>query len=106
MGSDWFDGAGQGGAIDVHAMVDLVPMKALLDVVELGALVSLGTTSDGGALGVTITVDGRWRREYFRESEGLLTWLAEAIPAVEAARSTADRPSTVRGQRTSRQRGT
>jgi hypothetical protein len=85
--------------VDVHAVVGGVPIKALLDVVEAGALVSLGTTSDGGALGVTITVDGRWRREYFRAEDELTTWLAEALPAVESARG-ADRPSAARGSRT------
>lgn len=101
MSSDWFDAAGQGSTVDVHELVDAVGIKALLDVVELGALLSLGTTSDGGALGVTITVDGRWRREYFRDSAELVAWLAEAIPAVEAAR-TSDRPSAGRGQRSRR----
>jgi Tfp pilus assembly protein PilN len=104
VASDWFDDAGQGAAVDVNELVDVIPMKALLDVVQLGALLSLGTTSDGGALGVTITVDGRWRREYFRDSESLTAWLAEALPAVESARG-ADRPSAARGQRQRRQRG-
>lgn len=83
--SDWFDEGRAGKAVDVVALLDSDAGNSLRDVVALGALVSLGLTSDGGALGVTITVDGRWRREYFREAEELGEWLAEALPAVRAA---------------------
>lgn len=87
--ADWFEGNGSGGAVDVHEVAGDVAVKALLDVVQAGALLSMGTTSDGGALGVTITVDGRWRREYFRDADSLAAWLAEALPAVETARGAA-----------------
>lgn len=83
--SDWFDGGGDGSTVDVAALLDSTALDALATVVALGALVSLGTTRDGGALGVTITVDGRWRREYFRHDEELVMWLSEAVPAVRAA---------------------
>jgi len=83
--SDWFEGAGSGGEVDVAAMLDSAAPELLWQVVELGALLSLGRTTDGGALGVTVTVDGRWRREYFRDSEALTLWLTEAIPAVRLA---------------------
>jgi len=53
-------------------------------IVGAGALVSIGTTSDGGALGITVTLDGRWRREYFRASEDAASWLLEALAAVES----------------------
>jgi hypothetical protein len=101
MAGDWFDGNGTGAAVDVHELAGVEgAWKALLDVVQAGALLSLSTTSDGGALGVTITVDGRWRREYFRDGEALMAWMAEAVPAVESARGT-ERPS---GDPRSRQR--
>lgn len=83
MAGSWLDGGGNGSAVDVHDLVGQVPVKALLDLVQLGALVSLGTTSDGGALAVTVTVDGKWRRDYFRTTDELTTWLAEAVPGVE-----------------------
>lgn len=99
VAGDWFDGNGNGAAVDVHELVDAkLGMKALLDVVQEGALVSLGTTSDGGALGVTVTVDGRWRREYFRTADELTAWLAEALPAVQASKGTS-RPSAGSRQR-------
>jgi hypothetical protein len=102
--SDWFDGGGSGQAVDVEALLDGPAADGLWGIVAAGALVSLGTTSDGGALGVTITVDGRWRREYFRDSEGLCSWLAEAVPAVRAARE-GQAASSARGRRQRSTRG-
>lgn len=86
MAGDWFDGAGSGQAVDVAELLDGLGGQGVRELVEAGALVSLGTTSDGGALGLTVTVDGRYRREYFRRQDELLLWIAEALPAVEAAR--------------------
>lgn len=102
--SDWFDGSGNGAAVDVAELLEGLVVQGLVELVAAGALVSLGTTSDGGALSLTITVDGRWRREYFRQQDEMLSWIAEAIPAVEAARSSAS-ASTARGQRQRRSRG-
>jgi hypothetical protein len=103
--SDWFDvQGGSGSAVDVPALLDSVGGSAVGDLVALGALVSLGTTRDGGALGITVTVDGKWRREYFRDPEELQVWMAEALPAVKAAveRLAA---SAERGSRPRRSRG-
>lgn len=82
--SSWLAGNGNGGEVDVVEMLgDTVAGKALGELVQTGALVSIGTTRDGGALGVTVTVDGEWRRDYFRSREELLAWFAEAIPGVQ-----------------------
>lgn len=81
--TDWFEGGGIGHAVDVDAVMDSKAPDVLWRIISAGALVSLGRTSDGGALGVTITLDGRWRREYFRESEELISWLLGAAEAVE-----------------------
>lgn len=103
-GGDWFDGAGTGGQVNVAETMDDLVIAGFQEIVAAGALLSLGTTSDGGALGVTVTVDGRWRREYFRDAESLQLWLAEAIPAVQSAKS-AESASAGRGQRQRRSRG-
>lgn len=104
MAGDWFDQNGAGSAVDVRELLDGLGQQAVMELVEAGALVSLGLTSDGGALGLTVTVDGRWRREYFRNAVDLQAWVAEAIPAVETARGQ-DRPSAVPGKRQRRSRG-
>lgn len=85
---DWFDGAGSGALVDaVEVLTEQNANRGIAELVEAGSLVSIGKTSDGGAIGVTVTVDGRWRREYFRNVDDLKAWIAEAIPAVEAARA-------------------
>jgi len=102
--SDWFDGNGNGAALDVVKLLDSEAGNGLYHLVGAGALVSMGLTSDGGALGVTVTVDGRWRREYFRNEEDLLAWIAEAIPAVQDARRS-NSASAVAGNGSRRRRG-
>lgn len=99
--SDWFAGNGHGGSVDATALVSDAS-DALGALVQLGALVSVGITSDGGALGVTVTLDGRWRREYFRGTEDMLAWLAEAIEAVKSSPVQVDAPPV----RRTRSRGT
>jgi len=81
----WLDEGGNGSAVDVAQLLDAQTVgSALAEIVTLGALVSIGTTSDGGALGVTVTLDGRWRRQYFRDAEDLSLWLGEAALGIAA----------------------
>lgn len=98
MSGSWFEGAGNGGAVDVAELLDGMGAQGVRELVEAGALVSIGTTRDGGALALTVTVDGTWRRDYFRKQDEMLLWIAEAIPAVEALRGTT-RPAAVGAQR-------
>jgi hypothetical protein len=100
MAGSWLDGGGGGSAVDVVGITsEAEALTPLMDMVQAGALVSLGTTSDGGALGITVTVDGRWRREYVRTVDELRLYLAEAVPGVldalaaNGGRAGADRPS-------------
>lgn len=81
--SSWFDEAGSGSQVDVEALMDSGVPVLIWRIVGAGALVSIGRTSDGGALGITVTLDGRWRREYFRDSDEATDWLARAAQAVE-----------------------
>lgn len=96
---DWFDGGGSGVPVDVLALFDGPSGNCLFDVVATGALVSVGLTSDGGAVGVTVTLDGRWRREYFREAETLTNWLQDAAAAVRDAPARANGRSASSGRR-------
>lgn len=95
----WFDEGGSASPVDVPAMFDSGLPAAVTACVEAGALVSMGTTSDGGALGITVTLDGRWRREYFREVDDAIDWLLQAAEAVRAEGRPA---SSGRGRRTRR----
>lgn len=82
----WFDEAGNGSPVDVDKLMDSGVPALLWRLVAAGALISIGTTSDGGALGITVTLDGRWRREYFRDSDEATDWLIRAAEAVETER--------------------
>lgn len=81
----WFESSGRGKPVDVPTIMDSDCPTILWEIVQAGAMISLGTTSDGGALGVTVTLDGKWRREYFRETEDLRDWLLQAHEAVKSA---------------------
>lgn len=83
--SDWFEEGAAAGAVDMSALWDSRAADLLWSIAAAGALVSVGTTSDGGACSVTVTLDGRWRRVYVRESEELIDWLEGALAAVGAA---------------------
>jgi hypothetical protein len=100
----WFDEGGGGSPVDVAALLDTKAPDMLVELVGAGALISLGLTSDGGALGLTVTVDGAWRREYFRDGAAMVDWLEEAMaPVTEACR--AARASSAPRQRTRGTRG-
>lgn len=81
--SDWLDQGGTGAAVDVAAVMDSDAPELLWRIVAAGCLVGIGRTSDGGALSVTITLDGRYRRQYFRDSEELVVWLKGAVEFAE-----------------------
>lgn len=82
--TDWLDEGAGAKAVDVAAVMDSDAAPLAWRVVQAGALLSFGRTSDGGALGVTVTIDGRWRREYFRDAEDLTEWLTGAAEFAEA----------------------
>jgi hypothetical protein len=82
---DWLDAGQLGPAIDVPALLDSEAGRLIYEVAGYGALVGIGLTGDGGALGITVTVDGRYRREYFRNSEDLADWLGGGLDDIRAA---------------------
>lgn len=98
MSANWFEGSANGSAVDVAELLDGLGAQGIRELVEAGALVSVGTTRDGGALALTVTVDGTWRRDYFRKQDEMLLWIAEAIPAVDALRGNT-RPAAVNAPR-------
>lgn len=79
---EWFKGQGGGDAVDAAAMLDSKAANLVGSICGHGALVGLATTRDRGALGVTVTVDGAFRREYFRDVEELIAWLEVADAVV------------------------
>lgn len=57
-------------------------LELLVELVELGALISVGSARDKGAISVTVTVGGEWDREWFRNEDELVDWLKEAVVVV------------------------
>jgi hypothetical protein len=98
---DWFDNNGSGQQVDLDGVLDAGNLDLVIMLVRLGTLVSIATTSDGGALGVTVTSDGRWRREYFRDPEPLRDWLSGAAEAVRALAGSATASSVPRQRKRS-----
>jgi hypothetical protein len=99
MTGDWFDGNGSGKQLDVVELLNTAHVhQGIAELVGAGSLVSMGLTSDGGAMSFTVTVDGRWRREYFRDGGELLAWIAQALPAVHEARGHPVASSAPRGR--------
>jgi hypothetical protein len=95
--SDWFTESTAGARVDVPGLLDSKSGELLHEIMGSGALVSVGLTGDGGALSVTVTVDGEWRREYFRSADDLADWLAAGIPVIRerVAAAAARRASSV-----------
>lgn len=56
----------------------------LIELVELGALISLGSSRDQGAVKVTVTVAGEYDFEWCRTEDELTDWLREAVVVVKA----------------------
>lgn len=59
-------------------------LEYLVELVEMGALISIGSSRDKGAVKVTVTVAGEYDFEWFRSEEELLDWLREACVVVRA----------------------
>ena len=79
---DFFATSNGAAAIDVPGFFDSSVPDGIARCVALGLLVSVGTSRDRGAISVTVTNDGRHRREYFRRSEDAADFLRMAAEAV------------------------
>ena len=93
--TDWFDQQRTNGeSIDPAMVIEAGNVGAILDVIREGAMVSLSTTRDGGAVRIAITNDGKTRAEYFRDFGECATWLAHAHAAVSGQRRAGGRNGT------------
>jgi len=78
----FFDGGRSAGVVDLSALLDATFTELLRDLVGIGVLVSIGRSRDAGALSITVTSGGRWRREWLRTDEDVHDFLKEAITAL------------------------
>lgn len=84
MAGDWFSQQAQGSTVAVGDVLAGEAWDHALTLLELGCLVSFSKSRDGGALSCTVTHDGQWRREWFRNAEDLAVWLGHGVQAVSA----------------------
>jgi len=95
----WTEGRGQKrGSLDPVQLLDTGVVGQLTELLALGALVSFGMSRDGGSLSCTVTYEGEWDREWFRDCSELGAWLTEAVRAIDAQAS-ARPPATGGSQR-------
>lgn len=80
----WLEDGGSGSEVDVVALMDSEVSSLIGRAVAAGALLSVGRTSDGGAVGITVTLDGEWKRGYFRSTEDAIDWLTPGVEWLEA----------------------
>jgi hypothetical protein len=92
--NDWFDGDRGNALVDVVEMMSEGADVNLFRCVQSGALISVGMTRDGGAVSVTVTLDGKWRREYFHDANQLTLWSEAAAEAVAVSRGVDAAPAT------------
>lgn len=91
-------GGGPGSAAVCSGEVfDGANVERILALVDMGALVSLSRSRDGGACGCTVTVDGKWERQWFRDAAQAALQLDEWLGLVEDAKAAT--PPPAQGQR-------
>lgn len=83
--------------VDLEEVLDATTLEVIRDLVQAGALVSLGTSKDGGSLSVHIKAGDIKNREWFRHSEELHDWLRRGLVVVVGDLPSS--PSNVRGIR-------
>lgn len=84
MDEDFWSGSANPARLDVRAFLDSSVTDHLAALLDLGVLLSLGLTRDGGAVGIAVFDDGRRRREYFRHPEEATDWLGMAVKTLSA----------------------
>lgn len=73
---------GAGAVIDLVAFFDSDVMSEVWVVLELGAMVSIGTSRDGGAVMISVVDNGEWEKEYFRHVGEAVSWLQRVSQAL------------------------
>lgn len=87
------------GRAEVGAILTASYLENVIDLIQLGALVSTGTTRDGGAVSCTVTYDGDWNRDYVRDEQGMLDFLHDCAQDVREAATQPAPPSRSRGRK-------
>lgn len=96
----WSGGGKRAGAVvDPATVLEPGVVGRLHELLALGALVSFGLSRDGGSMSATVTYNGEWDREWFRDPVELGAWFRDTARLIEAFR--AANPPATGGQRRS-----
>jgi len=87
-------GGGPEQFVDLESLLDSTTLELLRELVRAGALVSFGTSRDGGALSVLVRAGDIRERDWFRSDEELHDWLDDGLTTIRAASSSG--PSNVK----------
>jgi len=79
-----FSDGTKSSVIDCAAFFDSGIPGLVAGLLQMGVLVAIGTTRDRGAVSITITSDGAFDREYFRDSSTAEDYLRGADEALRA----------------------
>lgn len=95
-------GDGSRGAVAVVSAGDVLTGEVqarVLGLVDVGCLVSLSRSRDGGAVAITVTADGEWEREWFRSAADAVIKLDEWAGLLEDTRAGSPATSDQRPRR-------
>lgn len=92
-----WNGSQSSARVDLACLLDATTSELLIDLLASGALVSFGTSRDGGALSVHVRCGEVKNREWFRNDDELHTWLRDAV--VFLATPESEGPSNVKALR-------
>lgn len=89
-----WNGSQSRGHVDLACLLDATTTELLIELVACGALVSFGTSKDGGALSVHVRCGDVKNREWFRTDDELHEWLRDGVIALGG--SSSEGPSNVK----------
>ena len=72
-----------GAVVSARDVVGGTVVDRLWELVDMGALVSVSRSRDGGSVAVTVTWDGEWERKWFRDAADAQLQLDEWAGLIE-----------------------
>lgn len=89
-----------GAAVSSSGVVGGDGVSRVFELVDMGALVSLSRSRDGGSVAITVTWDGEWERKWFRDAAECQFALDEWAGLIEdLARHERPSPAANQGRR-------
>jgi len=83
-------GIGGGGAVVPPGdVLGATAVARVLELVEVGCLVSVSRSRDGGSVAITVTSDGAWERAWFRAEAEAVMQLDEWLGVIGDERDSA-----------------